>query len=462
MAALRIGRRAALAMLPASAALAQAGPSPARNADPALIADALFAATEHTRMAAIAWFDARGNTDGVAALIRALRFDRFGASNAALVSTLRRLTSAQEQEWFEWMLWQQAHPEIQAFPGHDRFLARYFARIDPAFRVFIREGMRHEIRLEEIVWGGVAKDGIPALVNPAFIGPGDGSYIRPDDLVFGVEINGDARAYPLRILDWHEMFNDVIGGVPLALAYCTLCGSGILFETKLPQREAPFEFGSSGFLYRSNKLMYDQATHSLWNQFTGRPVTGPLTGSGIELKVRPVAITSWREWRAAHPTTRLLSLQTGHQRNYSPGAAYGAYFASPELMFPALTQDRRLEPKDYVFALRGSGVERAWPLTLFAGGRVINDAAGIVNIVLVGDAATRTVRAYRRDGLDFTTGRDTQHLRARGQDWRITEAALIASDGRQLDRMPGHIAYWFAWAGYLGDRGELGAAPRRR
>ena len=115
-----------------------------------------------------------------------------------------------------------------------------------------------------------------------------------DELVFGVEINGDARAYPLRILDWHEMFNDVVGGVPVALAYCTLCGSGILCETLLPPRSERLIFGSSGFLYRSNKLMYDHQTHSLWDQVTGRPIVGPLTGSGIELKVRPVAITSWR------------------------------------------------------------------------------------------------------------------------------------------------------------------------
>ncbi len=109
-------------------------------------------------------------------------------------------------------------------------------------------------------------------------------------------------------------------------------------------------------------------------------------------------------------------------------------------MFPALTQDLWMEPKDYGFALRGSGIERAWPLDLFSGGRVIIDAAGFVNIVLVGHAATPTVRAYRRDTLDFTAGPDPGHLRAHRQDWRITEATLVAPDGRQLDRLPGHTA----------------------
>ena len=100
----------------------------------------------------------------------------------------------------------------------------------------------------------------------------DADYLLGTALVFGVSINGDTRAYPLRIMGWHEMFNEVIGGVPVALAYCTLCGSGILFETAVEGRARPFVFGSSGFLYRSNKLMFDRETNSLWNQFTGKPV----------------------------------------------------------------------------------------------------------------------------------------------------------------------------------------------
>ena len=150
------------------------------------------------------------------------------------------------------------------------------------------------------------------MINPKLIDAKDADYLTGDEQVFGVSIDGDSRAYPLRIMDWHEMFNDVIGGVPVALAYCTLCGSGILYDTRVEGREAPFVFGSSGFLYRSNKLMYDQETNSLWNQFVGRPVVGPLTGSGIELKILPVAITSWRKWQERHPETKVLSLDTGY------------------------------------------------------------------------------------------------------------------------------------------------------
>jgi hypothetical protein len=267
--------------------------------------------------------------------------------------------------------------------------------------------------------------------------------------VFGIEIAGDARAYPLRILDWHEMFNDVVGGVPVTLAYCTLCGSGILYDARVPGHDEPFVFGSSGFLYRSNKLMYDQGTHSLWNQFTGRPVVGPLTGSGIELEVLPVTITSWRDWEAQHPDTKVLSLDTGYERDYTPGQPYGEYFASEELMFPMLVPDERLAPKDYVFALRIGDQEQAWPLDEFEGGRVISAKVGDRAVVLVGDAATRTVRAYESGGRDFAAGSDPTTLVADGQDWQIHEDALIGPGGERLERLPGHIAYWFAWQGFI-------------
>ena len=375
----------------------------------------------------------------------------YGASNP-IVRTLEALTGAQPgDQWHEWVLWQEAHPEIEPFEGFDAFKADVMALIDPDFRLFLRRGVKHDIRLEEIVWGGVVKDGIPALTNPTLITPAAAGYLRDDELVFGIQINGDARAYPFRILDWHEMFNDVIGGVPVALAYCTLCGSGILYETQLPGRAEPLIFGSSGFLYRSNKLMYDRRTNSLWNQFTGRPVVGPLTGSGIDLKVRPVTITSWKNWLKRHPDTTVLSLDTGYDRDYRPGRPYGAYFASPELMFPALVADAQLKPKDYVFALRVGGHDKAWPLDAFDGGKVINDAVGDLDVVLIGDSASRTVRAYDARGRDFSaSGDDLISIVADGQTWRVEEEALIGPTGDRLPRLPGHIAYWFAWSGFKG------------
>jgi hypothetical protein len=397
----------------------------------------------------------RGDPDVVPGLIQVLQFVD---DDGWLDRTLAGLTGEQSgKTWREWILWQQAHPEITPFAGFDTFKADVLAVIDPDFRRFLEPGTPREIRLEEILWGGVRKDGIPALTNPAHVPAAEATYLEDAELVFGVEIAGDARAWPLRILDWHEVLNDVVGGVPVTLAYCPLCGSGILYNTRAPGRDEPFVFGTSGLLYRSNKLMYDPATHSLWHQFTGRPVVGPLTGSGIELEVLPVAITSWRDWRQQHPDTTVLSLETGFDRDYTPGQPYGDYFASNEPMFPILVPDERLAPKDYVFALRADGHEQAWPLDEFTGGRVVNADVGELSVVLVGDAATRTVRAYESGGRDFAPGSEPTTLVADGQDWQIQENALLGPDGARLARLPGHIAYWFAWQDFMPDAALAGS-----
>lgn len=397
---------------------------------------------------ALDWFRRRGRPDAIAAILDAARFvDRERAAYYRVAADL-----AGEQDfgtWNRWMLWQEAHSEIPSLPGYDRFKTEAMALIDPEFRRFLGPGVKHEIRLEEIAWGGVAKDGIPALINPTFVPATAVVWLTEGELVFGVAVNDDVRAYPFRIMDWHEMADDVVGGVPVALAYCTLCGAGILFDTRVPGREKPFTFGSSGFLYRSNKLMYDHETQSLWNQFTGRPVVGPLTGSGIQLKILPVAITSWGEWRSRHPETKVLSLETGYQRPYVPGLPYGEYFANPELMFPAVVRDHRLQPKDHVFGIRTEEGAKAWPIAAFEDRTVINDAVGSIDIVLIGDTATRTVRAYEAQGRDFVPGADTESLASGGDAWRITEDGLIGPAGETLPRLPGHVAYWFAWAGYL-------------
>lgn len=391
----------------------------------------------------------RGKTDMVSALIVKARYGRGG--EAELAKALKDLTGANiGSDWHKWMEWQQQHPEIKPFGEFDAFKASVLAGIDPNYKQLLWRGIQHEIRLEEIVWGGVkALDGIPSLDFPKHISAAKANYLKDDELVFGVAINGDVRAYPLRFLDWHEMFNDKVGGKYVTLAYCTLCASGILFESTVPGRDKPFKFGSSGLLYRSNKLMYDHATKSLWNQFTWRPVVGELTGSGIELNILPVTITSWKAWKTAHPSTKVLSTDTGYERPYQPGAAYGEYFASPNLMFPVVTKDTRLSPKDYVYAVRAHGAEKAWPLALFDGGKVVNDKLGEMDVVLVGDAVSRTVRVYRTEGGTFSyDGPSTVRLRSDEGSWEITEDALIGPKGQKLVRLPGHVAFWFAWSGY--------------
>lgn len=406
---------------------------------------------------ALAAIEAGNRLDMTAGLILALRF--VPERQAKITQTLHALTGeTAASDWFDWMLWQEKHPEFEPHPSFIDFMRDLYLRIDPEFDRFLRPEdltrARAKIRAEEITWGGVVKDGIPALDNPALIPAAKATYLRDDDLVFGVAINGDVRAYPLRIMGWHEMFNDVIGGVPVALAYCTLCGSGILYETKVRGRAKPFFFGSSGFLYRSNKLMFDRSTLSLWNQFTGKPVVGKLAESGIELVQRPVVIARWDDWRKANPETQVLALETGYQRDYGSGVVYQDYFASKDLMFPAVADQTRQKQKAYVFGIRRFGGAKAWPLSAFKKTPVINDSVADFPVVVMGDAAGRSARAYERGDLTFTVkaGKLTSDD---GAVWQLGEEALLAADGRSLARVAGNVAYWFAWDGYLGDGAVL-------
>ncbi len=407
------------------------------------------------------WIETRGKKDLAAHLITAMRYSKLGGYEVG--ETLKRVTGKHEfWGWDDWVRWQQADKVTKPHKSYKEFKSAVLYTIDPRFKRFFRPDIEFDIRPEEIVWGGVRVDGIPALDNPKLINTTEATYLRDDDEIFGVEINGDIRAYPLRIMGWHEMFNDVIGGVPVSLAYCTLCGAGILFEGDYKGREKfnvkePFTFGSSGFLYQSNKLMYDRQTDSLWNQFTGEPVSGPLRGSGISLKMRPVVITSWAEWKAQHPETKVLSLDTGFRRDYGSGVVYREYFASPKLMFPAIGDTKeRLEQKEQIFGLRLEGGIKAWPIEAFAKGRVVNDKVGLLhNVVLVGNAKTRTVRAYERGEFEFKKSKGYSLEDQSGGVWLMSEQALTAADGQKLKRLSGHIAYWFAWAGYLGERSDL-------
>jgi len=424
----------------------------------------LLWAPDRKKRLAVDAFLKRGKRDVVPALVLAARYRR---GDPDILRALSDLTNAEIRSWKDAMLWQEAHPEVKPHESFRALKLDALRRIDPQFNRFLGAQRAYpenmKIRLEEITWGGVGVEGIPSLDNPKMIAAHEADYLNTDDLVFGIEINGDARAYPLRIMGWHEMFNDTIGGVPVALAYCTLCGSGILYETHVEGRERPFVFGSSGLLYRSNKLMFDHETDSLWNQFTGRPVTGPLVGSGIQLKIRPVVITSWADWRKRNPDTTVLSLNTGFRRDYGPGVVYKDYFASPDLMFPTVVRNEAvLRRKDLVFGIRDVGASKAWPLEAFKAGRVINDTVGNRNVVLVGDLATRTVRAYDRGDKRFKAASKAGWLEGPEGDWRMTEQFLLGPDGGKRARVAGHISYWFAWDGYMGGDSALYAVDAER
>ncbi len=185
-----------------------------------LLNQLLFASSRSDPEAILAGVVASGDTRFVAGLIDTLRYQR--SLTLDIGSALNKLTDEDlPPDWFEWVEWAGQHPEIKSFAGYPAWKANLFAQIDPNFLRFVHDGMNIDpgSRIEEIVWGGVRVDGIPALDNPTMVDPAEAGYLVPEERVFGVSINGDLRAYPARFLDWHEMFNDIVGGEPVSLAY---------------------------------------------------------------------------------------------------------------------------------------------------------------------------------------------------------------------------------------------------
>lgn len=234
--------------------------------------------------------------------------------------------------------------------------------------------------------GGPPKDGIPALTSPKLMAAKEASYLRPTDRVIGFVAGNQARAYPLRILNYHEIVNDRVGELPVAITYCPLCDSVAAFDrrTELGVRE----FGVSGLLYNSNVLMYDRASgradggrlESLWSQLKAEGISGP--GANQTLDTLPVELTTWKDWLSRYPHTKVLSLQTGHQRNYER-SPYADYFSRPDLMFPAQPISDALPTKEKVLGVWTQNAARAYPLSAFSRDRTrVEDTIGGRRIVI--------------------------------------------------------------------------------
>ena len=343
------------------------------------------------------------------------------------------------RKW-SWTLPYEPHPQYSSFKG------RLYANVDPRMATFFESPVAPRIRLDEIDWGGVGVNGIPPLDQPKTVPATEAKFMGDKNVVFGVVVNGEARAYPTRILAWHEMALDTLGGVKLAVVYCTLCGTVIPYETDVSGRS--FTLGTSGLLYRSNKLMFDFETKSLWSTLEGRPVVGPLAGADIVLKYRPVVTTTWKEWRTAHPGTTVLSLDTGHQRDYDEGVAYRGYFSHDDLMFEVNNEDRRLKRKAEVVTFFAGDDRRLVPVALDSELLKKNpmysfQAAGTAWLALTTSGGAN--RIYKADETRFVRATDNEVFDDQGQAWKIFEDRLQSPDGQLRPREAARRTFWFAW-----------------
>ena len=205
------------------------------------------------------------------------------------------------------------------------------------------------------------------------------------------------------------------------------------------------ELGTSGFLYRSNKLMYDHETESYWSTLKGTPVVGPLVGKGIQLERRHVVTTTWGEWKKRHPNTTVLSTSTGHRRDYGEGVAYRDYFSTDKLMFIVPKTDQRLLNKDEVLALRVQEEALAISADFLRKNPVYKGAVGKQEFVVLTDA-TGANRVYETDGVEFASWDQRQSVSDRdGVQWTLSEDSITNPDGKKLIRLPAHRAFWFGW-----------------
>ena len=382
------------------------------------------------------------------------------AQRAEALSALEALTGERAGErYHDWVALLSRRPDLRPREGYAAWKGELFSRIDERYRDLLRqEPVR--LRLEEVVWGGVPLEGIPSLDRPRAVPAERASYLYDNEKVFGVSLGGQQRAYPLRIVGWHEMVNDVVGSWPVTLSYCTLCGSGVLFDTRRPGL-APFTFGTSGLLHRSNKLMIDRQTGTLWSNLTGEPVLGPVARDPEPLPVLPLTLTTWKDWRTRNPGTTVLALDRQLAErwgyDYSPGAAdrkrKGVSFpGGPD--GPGNPGARALDPGTEVFAVRLRGRAKAYPVDLVLRERVVNDRLGENPVVLVGDSQSGAVRAYRSGGRAFSPGsRPDELVDETGARWTAGEESLRPGDPEadHLERIPGHQAFWSGWYSFFPD-----------
>ncbi len=333
-------------------------------------------------------------------------------------------------------------------PSYYTFKAFLHKAIDSRFDAyFLDREDQSTIRLDEVRWGGVTQDGIPPLRNPKMIQAKEAGYLNTNDIVFGISVNGDTRAYPKRILAWHEMFTDQVGNISVAGVYCTLCGTMILYKTE--KNGVRYQLGTSGFLYRSNKLMYDKKTQSLWNTLWGKPVIGPLIGKGIELEYLSVVTTTWGAWKKRHPETTVLSLKTGHHRDYGEGIAYQDYFATDELMFSVPGKDNRLKNKQEILAIRLPDETKeniAISSKFLRKNRLYRGTIDHKNFTVFTDQSGAH-RVYFTEGIEFASyDKKSLAIDTSGNTWKLHEDQLENTTTKEiLKRLPTHNAFWFGY-----------------
>ncbi len=271
-------------------------------------------------------------------------------------------------------------------------LNRLFADNSPPITQFNIESS--VIPSDEIEYGGPGKDGIPAIDQPQFIEADQVNFLKPEDRVLGLNYQGIQKAYPIRILNWHEIVNDQFGDEPVLITYCPLCGSGVAFSANIADKN--YHFGISGLIYNSDVLLYDRETESLWSQLLHQAVSGPM--SGTRLDPIPVTPTRWLDWKNRYPDSLVLSTKTGHIRNYQHDP-YQNYQIDRKLWFPVAETNYSYHPKTWVLGIDIEGQAKAYPFSeLMKMPSTFNDTLSQTTIKVKFDKSHQSAEVFDNNG----------------------------------------------------------------
>jgi len=327
------------------------------------------------------------------------------------------------------------------------------------------------VDLDDIRSGGPPPDGIPSIDDPSFVSASDVDFLEENEPVLAVAVNGEARAYPVQIMTWHEIVNDTVGGLPVAVTYCPLCNSAVVYDRRLDDRI--LEFGTSGLLLNSSLVMYDRQTETLWSHFTGAGIVGELTGE--ELDTLPAATVAWSTWRDANPDGLVLSRDTGFDRAYgrNPYPGYDDVNSQPFLFDGEV--DGRYTAMTRIVGIERDGEALGVPLASL-------QETGVVESELAGDALVvfwTPGTASALDGFEVAEGDDvgatgvfipdadgqtlTFSATEGGADqsfvdaetsstWNVLGQAIDGPlAGTQLEALPHVDTFWFAWSAFQPD-----------
>ncbi len=327
---------------------------------------------------------------------------------------------------------------------------------------------RHSVPFGEVLSGGVPRDGIPPIDKPEFVTVADADgWLAKQEPVIALEINGDARAYPLQVMIWHELVNDEVGGMPVTVSFCPLCNSVLIFDRKLDG--VVYDFGVSGNLRNSDLIMWDRQTESWWQQLTGNAIIGQLAGK--KLRILPSSIIAWSDFKAAHPQGKVLSKKTGYLRRYGDNPYVGYDRAdTPPFLFDGKLDDR-LQPKERVLAVTIGEVSAAFPFGVLRSERVVSytlngqemvilfkpgarSALGAQSIADAADVGATGVFDPNLDGEKLRFRAEGEHFvdRETGSVWNILGEAIDGPlAGKKLTPIVHANHFWFTWAAFKPD-----------